>query len=221
LDLSRIRKSAREALRGNWGMAIVVVLIYIMLSSLDQWFTGLNNTETDSSIFTWYDAFSLIWMILTDGALTLGLTLVFLNLTRYGKVEIEQLFTHFMSGERYVKSVAVYLLQFIYIVLWSLLLVIPGIVKSYSYAMTFYILNDHPELSPNEAITRSRQMMKGHKLELFALQWSFIGWGLLSILTLGIGFLWLIPYYYAAEAQFYITIKEKAEGQSPISQHGV
>ena len=73
--------------------------------------------------------------------------------------------------------------------------------------MTPYILIDHPELPVNEAITKSREMMNGHKLELFALQFSFIGWSLLSMLTLGLGFIWLIPYYYATEAQFYRKIK--------------
>ena len=87
--------------------------------------------------------------------------------------------------------------------LWSLLFVIPGIVAGYSYAMTGYILAEHPELTASEAIEQSKQMMSGNRFRLFCLQFSFIGWDLLCALTLGIGNLWLRPYKQAAEAAFY------------------
>lgn len=92
-----------------------------------------------------------------------------------------------------------------------LLFIIPGIVKSFSYAMTPYILEENPELSANEAIDRSRAMMKGHKFDLFWLYLSFIGWILLSILTLGIGLLWLAPYMQTATAAFYEDVKADYE----------
>ena len=93
--------------------------------------------------------------------------------------------------------------------LWTLLLIIPGIVKYYAYAMTPYILVDNPELSANQAINLSCKMMKGHKFDLFYLQLSFIGWGILSVFTLGIGFLWLMPYMLTAQASFYQDIKKE------------
>ena len=80
--------------------------------------------------------------------------------------------------------------------------IIPGIIKSFSYAMTYFIINDHPEYSLNQAITESRRMMDGHKMEYFILCLSFIGWFILSCITLGIGFLWLIPYFYTTSAAF-------------------
>ena len=80
--------------------------------------------------------------------------------------------------------------------------IIPGIIKSFSYAMTYFIINDHPEYSLNQAITESRRMMDGHKMEYFILCLSFIGWFILSCITLGIGFLWLIPYFYTTSATF-------------------
>ena len=83
-----------------------------------------------------------------------------------------------------------------------LLFIIPGIIKSFSYAMTYFIINDHPEYSINQAITESRRMMDGHKMEYFILCLSFIGWFILSCITLGIGFLWLIPYFYTTSAAF-------------------
>lgn len=98
-------------------------------------------------------------------------------------------------------------LKLIYVYLWTLLLIIPGIIKAYAYAMTEFILEDDDEVSNNEAIERSMQMMEGHKMELFLLDLSFIGWYILSILTLGIGFLWLSPYMKSARAAFYEDLK--------------
>ena len=99
----------------------------------------------------------------------------------------------------------------VFVFLWSLLLIIPGIVKMFSYAMTEFILEEHPELSANEAIDHSRAMMKGHKFDLFWLVLSFIGWGILCIFTLGIGFLWLIPYMQTSIAGFYEDVKADYE----------
>ena len=101
-------------------------------------------------------------------------------------------------------------LSTIYIFLWTLLLIIPGIIKSYSYALTPYILVEHPEMSANEAIEESMRLMDGHKFDLFYLQLSFIGWAILSILSLGLGFFWLIPYQMTAQAAFYRDIKNEA-----------
>lgn len=100
-------------------------------------------------------------------------------------------------------TAAAKLLQGIYVFLWSLLFVIPGIVASLSYAMTDYILAEQPELTASEAIRRSKEMMYGNRWRLFCLQFSFIGWSLLSALTLGMGNLWLNPYIKAATAAFY------------------
>lgn len=96
----------------------------------------------------------------------------------------------------------------IFTFLWSLLFFIPGIVKSFSYAMMFYILNDHPEYSATQAITEICKMMHGHKGELFVLYLSFLGWDLLSLLTLGIlEIVYVAPYKAAAVAGFYDAIK--------------
>lgn len=95
----------------------------------------------------------------------------------------------------------------IYTILWTCLLIIPGIVKSYSYALTPFILKDEPELKYNAAIEKSMRMMDGYKMKLFLLDLSFIGWMILSILTLGIGLLFLQPYMNTARAAFYEDLK--------------
>jgi uncharacterized membrane protein len=96
-----------------------------------------------------------------------------------------------------------------FISLWSLLLIIPGFIKFYAYALTPYILIDNPELSANQAINLSQKMMKGHKFDMFILHLSFIGWIFLSIFTFGIGLLWLLPYMMTAQAAFYQDVKKE------------
>lgn len=101
-------------------------------------------------------------------------------------------------------------LKYVYTCLWTLLLVVPGIIKAYSYAMTEFILEDDKEIENNAAIEKSMAMMEGHKMELFLLDLSFIGWYLLAMLTCGIGLLWLAPYHDTARAAFYEDLKAEA-----------
>ena len=106
-------------------------------------------------------------------------------------------------GGDYTHKVCTMLLRDVYLILWSLLLFIPGLVKSYSYALVPYLIEDEPELDADSCIHRSRCLMAGHKWDLFCLDMSFIGWFFLCLLTLGIGFLWLMPYVKTAHALFY------------------
>ena len=99
----------------------------------------------------------------------------------------------------------------LFISLWSLLFLIPGIVKAFSYSMTPFILEERPELSANEAIDHSRAMMRGHKFDLFWLLLSFIGWGFLCLFTFGIGYLWLVPYVNTSVSAFYEDVKADYE----------
>jgi len=101
--------------------------------------------------------------------------------------------------------------------LWTLLFVIPGLVMSFAYAMTPYILEEHPELDAWEASNRSREMMRGHKWQLFCLYLSFLGWFLLCILSLGIGFFWLSPFMQASEAAFYNDLKAE-RGEEAVTE---
>ena len=103
-------------------------------------------------------------------------------------------------------------LRDLFIALWTFLFIIPGLVKSYSYRMVPYIIADHPELSARDTITMSREMMKGQKFDAFILDLSFIGWALLSAMTLGIvGIFWYTPYKYNTDAALYLTLKNNME----------
>ena len=96
------------------------------------------------------------------------------------------------------------LLYSVFLVLWTMLFIIPGIIKSYSYRMVPFIVQDYPELSAREVINKSREMMNGQKMEAFKLDLSFIGWFALSLLTLGlVGVFWTNPYFYNTNAALY------------------
>ena len=189
---SEIKKRAKASLKGNLGIAILVLLVYSII-----------NSALSSTII---GAFATGWLLV-------GLAAFYLSTVRTGKATFESFFTGFTEhvGTKLWSMVLVYS----YTVLWVLLFIIPGIVKSYSYAMTPYILLDNPELGAKEAITESRKMMKGHKMELLLLDLSFIGWIFLSMFTCGTLLLYVIPYKQASRAEFYRTLKgddeQKAE----------
>lgn len=124
------------------------------------------------------------------------------------EVDTNDLFNGFND---YKRMIGTYLLMYLYIYFWTLLLIIPGIIKAYSYSMVPYILHDEPSLSYNEAIERSMAMMKGHKSELFWLHLTFIGWSFLCVLTLGLAFIWVSPYLSLSVARFYDDVKAEYE----------
>ncbi len=128
-----------------------------------------------------------------------------LNLIDGGNVEITNLFSYF---KHWKSTVLANLLRSLYIFLWSLLCVFPGIIASYSYAMVPYIMAENPELTASEAIEMSKKMMDGNKMRLFCLELSFIGWSFLCLFTCGIGYLVLTPYIKAAVADFYREVSD-------------
>lgn len=226
---------ALDTLRGHWWKAVLLTLVYLLLFSAAQGtasYASLQMSDkmkelTGGSSVSIYEMASVLQdpEYLTIQKKTNGLTsgsfllMVFVVLP-FSVGYVNALRRLLLSGDNrllgnaveisttgYFHKVWGMLLMKILIALWTLLLVIPGIVKTYSYALTPFILEDAPQLSASEAIHRSRMMMRGHKFDLFWLQFSFIGWFFLSILTAGIGFLWLKPYYNTAAAAFYEEVK--------------
>jgi len=123
-----------------------------------------------------------------------------LDLVDHMETGFEALFSYVSHWKT---TAAAKFLRGIYTFLWGLLFIIPGIMASYSYAMTDFILSEHPELTASEAIAKSKEMMYGNRIRLFCLDFSFIGWAILCAFTFGIGNLWLTPYIQAAKAAFY------------------
>ena len=185
------RAIARENLHGNWTNAILTVLVFEAIMSI-----------CSSVPFA---------TIILTGVMQVGLALFFLKFHRKQNADIKDLFLGFND---FAKNFMLGLLHTIYIVLWTLLLIIPGIIKAYSYSMSMYIRNDQPSLEAGECITKSREMMDGHKWRLFCLDMSFIGWILLCILSFGIGFIWLTPYMQTARTAFYEDLKAEKYGSN-------
>ncbi|HBE76906.1 MAG TPA: hypothetical protein DDW65_03875 [Firmicutes bacterium] len=184
-----LRAIAREKLKGKWLYAVLVCFIATIISGL----------------LCWIPFIGFIYTLIISGPIALGLATFFLNLRRDQNPLIENLFDGFKS---FSPALILQLWITLFTFLWTLLLVIPGIIATLRYSLSFYILRDHPELKPKEALERSKQIMKGRKGKLFLLGLSFIGWGLLAVLTLSIGFLWLVPYINASLAGFYEDVKD-------------
>ena len=187
---------ARESLKGKWGVAIGTFVIY-MLISVSLQMSGMVGSRTVGAIIS----------LIISGPLALGVAIFSLSVSRNQDPKLEQLFLGFTN---FGMALGTYLLMLLFIFLWSLLLIVPGIIAAISYSMAFYIMADDHSVGAMEAIDKSKQMMHGYKWKYFCLGCRFIGWSLLCILTLGIGFLWLIPYVQVSNAKFYDDVKANA-----------
>ena len=186
MSLKEIRLRGLNSLKGKFGVMILITIICeLLLAALSS---------------------SVVLAIIFSGPLMLGLYTSYLKCYRNQDIEVEDLF----SGLDHLKnSIILYILQTIYIFLWTLLLIVPGIIKAISYSMSFFIMSDEPDITASEALKKSEEMMEGNKMRYFLLSLSFIGWILLSVLTLGILLIWLVPYMYATQTAFYEEIKSK------------
>ena len=191
------RQSAWQSLSGKWGVCVLIFLIFDLISAACAGgsYIGLG---------------AVIGLIIM-GPMTVGLSTVSLNVARGKEVEIGMLFKGFND---FTRALVLYITNNILIMLWSFLLFIPGIIKSFAYSMSYFILIDNPDMSANDARKKSMEMMKGNKWRLFCLEFSFIGWILLSLLTFGILMLWVAPYMEIAMAKFYLSLLPEEEAQN-------
>lgn len=211
---SDYRRIARGSLTGNFWPSVLAAFIAAFFGAQVtsgnlgfkfeiDWDT-LNdfwNEHHRISLFTIgsLSSLSLVTFIL-GGVIQLGYAQYLLKQYDHKERNIKDLFSQF---DRFGQGFLQLFLRGLFTMLWSLLFIIPGIVKALSYSMAPFIMADHPELSATEAIEESKALMYGHKWELFFLNFSFIGWNLLCLLTLGLGFLLLNPYINAAYTAFY------------------
>lgn len=247
---SDFRSIARDSLRGKWAIAVIVGLIAMLLGGVGSSGPEINFEYSDNgatinlefanqTIYSTTDGiapelsgflvggvayivivaliFAVIYFVL-GSIIEVGYSRFNLDLVdRVKEPEIGTLFAYFKNWKA---TACAKLLQTVYVFLWSLLFIIPGIVAGYSYAMTSYILAENPELTASEAIEQSKQMMSGNRWRLFCLQFSFIGWSILCSLTLGIGNLWLTPYKQAATAAFYREVSGTAYSEQTYRDGG-
>lgn len=195
MDRIQIKELSKQQLGGNifgsqWMMGLVVCLIVVVISGACGMIPGVGSIAS----------------IIIAGPLSCGLAHVFLKLARTREdIYVGDVFEGFkgdLGG-----TILVGIMTTVFTLLWSLLFVIPGIIKSYSYSMAYYIKVDHPEYDWHQCIDESKRIMEGHKADLFVLDLSFIGWVLVGMCACGIGVLWVEPYMQAARTNFYESIK--------------
>lgn len=219
------RALARQALSGRWGVAVLTGFLAALLGGTmaSSGGSGSSGSSVGSSAgefiqssgghyeipdFVWtaliifgtlLSIYALVCFII-GGTVQLGYAKFNLALIDHKDAQVSDLFSQF---HRFGDGFLLNLLTFVFVLLWTLLLIIPGIIAAFSYSMAPYILYENPGMRPYDALRASKELMKGNKWRLFCLQFSFIGWDILCALTLGIGNLALRPYRHAAEAAFY------------------
>ena len=196
---SELRARARRQLDGNifganWLLGVLVVLIVSAITSL----AGL----------------TVVGAVIVLGPLAVGANTVFLSLARgREKADLMDVFNGFRQTDALANRILTGFLVCVFTFLWSLLFVIPGIVKAYSYSMATYISTDHPDWGWKKCIEASKTVMQGKKGKLFCLDLSFIGWYFVGALCLGVGTLFVYPYHYMARTNFYLDLK----GDEPVA----
>jgi uncharacterized membrane protein len=185
----QILKESELALANNWGTSILVSLTFFVI------FVLISLERHIGSLLS----------ILINGPIVLGYCRYFLIMARGEEPPFEIVFSGFSDFKR---ALSTYIITSIFILLQLLLLIIPGLIAIYSYSLVYLILIDYPDLTTQEAIELSKKMMYGHKERLFYLQLRLFGYAILCILTLGIGFLWLVPYAQVCKSIFYDDVKK-------------
>lgn len=241
MTAKELRANARNHLKGRWGMSILVGIVAGLLGADNTYQVFSTSVDTasntveqtvqqaqavdpsavysaaqnlpvsfDISTIQVSPLVSILGIVafIFGGAVALGWCLYNQNLNHDRPAEIKDLFVYFnMFGKAFLTN----LLVGLFLLLWTLLLIVPGIIMSFAYSQTFYIMQENPDMKAMEAIRASKELMKGYKWKLFCLDLSFIGWALLAILTFGIGFVFLTPYVEQAHCAFYNNLKaEKA-----------
>lgn len=199
------RNTAFAMLKADWKGAVMLLLIIMVINTAISSALGRVFTSEESASFA-----LLIAEIFIGIPLSYLLIKELLGFVRGEKIEISSSLVDKFKAD-YLKSIKVIGLMTIYVFLWSLLLLIPGIIKAYSYCFAPFISMDNENLTAEECIEQSMKMTQGYKMKLFLLDLSFIGWYFLSILTLGIGLLWVIPYHEAAHIMIYEDIKAQPQ----------
>lgn len=207
INRSELKQSAKDSLRGKWGTAIGICVVYFILAESIQVinFIDLQNLDlfSGSLLVVLYFAY-----LFSAPALIIGFLKAYLLISRNQVAGIIDLFDGFSI---YWKSFGLSFMVGLFTMLWTLLFIIPGIIASLRYSMAYFIMADNHDIGIMDAIKESKRITQGHKADIFVLYLSFFGWCLLCALTLGIGFLWLAPYMATTYANLYNKLSGKPE----------
>lgn len=213
-----LKSLARSSLRGNYWKAFLIGLVLSLASgSGNGGSSGRAGDTANEFIHRHPDAFiiiiaiiilSIAYRLLLGYSLEIGSRKYFVQLAQFKNTD--GCYSFAFDSENYRSIIGTMLLRDVYNLLWSLLFIIPGIIKAYSYRMVPYILTDNPNIGADKAITLSRKMMNGNKFETFVLDLSFLGWYLLGVLVFVVGIFFVNPYVFATEAQLYLVLRKNA-----------
>ncbi len=185
---TQIKNEALAKLENNWGNLVLATFIFFVI-------TGLSSLIPFGGL-------------LVGGPLAMGTAILFLNFVRNGNTDVNQMFDGFKD---FGNALGAYILMALVVFGFMLLLIIPGIIAALALSQTYRVMKDNPHLDIIESMKRSRDIMQGHKTDLFILNLSFIGWSILCLFTVGIGFLWLVPYVNTTNTIFYNKLVDHDE----------
>lgn len=204
-----VKLAGKDAFRRNYGSSVAAALIYSLFEGVRYQFEW---SEIDIELFAHVTAqlspVLLLALIFVIQVVEVGVCRFFVENRDYN-APVSKVWFGFRCGH-YKNVVATMAIKQVKVFLWGLLLVIPGIVKSYEYIMVPYILAEQPDIRPKDALQISSDMMMGNKMDVLVLKLSFIGWSLLSLVTCGLSeIFWTTPYEKAAEAEVYVALREE------------
>ena len=215
LDRKELKAAAKAQIKGNIGILflcmLVMFIVVAVVSGLISAVTILSDNLVMVTVFTLLG--SLLLIIVTPPFMV-SFAMIYLNLREGQRPEVGHIFKGFsITG----KSIWLYIIMQVFITLWSLLLIIPGIIKTYAYLLCFYVLAENQNMTARQALSESKRITKGYKMSLFVLGLSFILWGLLCVVTLGFAGIYVVPYIEATYANAYKKIQaEQAEGAPEV-----
>lgn len=214
-DRIRIKENGKLHYQNNKWQNVLVILINTLIVGGVQVVVRLSGDDWVLAMFM--SLISIALTMLVVNVISMGTMTWFHRAIKTEGLNMEEMFWPFK--EDYGGNVLMMFLIWLYTALWSMLFVIPGIVKGYSYSLAMYIKSENPNIPASKAIELSARMTNGHKMDLFVLDMSFIGWGILSAFTLNIlGILYVMPYQYASKAFAYEEIKEEALANQIVSE---
>ena len=200
MDRTTLKNNAKASLKGKYGDAILLMVMYgLIMGAVGGIFGGIFGATFGGDEETVKAIGELIGAVISC-LFIFGIHSYFLKISRNETVDWKELFN---KTNLFGAAIVLTILIGIFTTLWTLLLIIPGIIAAISYSQSYFVKLDNPDMEAMEVIKKSKELMNGHKMDYFVLQLSFLGWAILGILTLGILYLWLIPYISLTEANFY------------------
>jgi uncharacterized membrane protein len=195
---AELKNMAKQKMKGNWGSGALFIFVFGIINIV---------LEVIAVVLMKIGIpFVNILVMFVTAPMTFGFVSAFVQFVRDNKpLDVGEIFSGFNC---FAKAIGTYFWMLLWTLLWFMLFIIPGIIKSLSYSMMYFILVDNPDVKVRDAMKISMMMTKGYKWKIFVFGLSFIGWTLLGALSLGIGFLWIMPYMQTSFTNLYFKLKE-------------